>query len=368
MYIHSKVVFFIILIFFLYLFFQKIRNYNKLYSSLSFFLLITHFLLAYFSCINTLKGSDSLTYFERSLKSLNYLDSFGFSGSFITFLIYPFTNFFDFTYQQIFVLFSFLGFLGVINFLDILFAKNVKNIYILLFFLPGVHYWSSAIGKDSLIFYLLSILVAFYFGLKNNRILYISLFLIFIIRPYIILFIIAGYFISVVLKTERSLVFRIFSVSGLFLLLFLAVLVLNKFGFNIDENYIEDRAELVSNIAENKNSGLYVNTSNYNLFYKMFMYLFFPLLPRGFNLSELLVIFENMILLFLFIRFVIFKKITSFFVKHYLDLLCVVSVFLVVKSMMLYNLGISVRQKYMIFPIIFIVIILYSKNEKTKTY
>ena len=102
------------------------------------------------------------------------------------------------------MLYSCIGFIGLTYFYIIaieLIPKNPKfnGIYLfpLLFFLPNLHFWSCAVGKDSLLFFCIG---TFIYGLldpyKRLPILILTLVLSYFIRPHITLFMLLGFGIA----------------------------------------------------------------------------------------------------------------------------------------------------------------------------
>ena len=121
--------------------------------------------------------SDSVGYFGRVLalrRGEDWLDYFGVSTIFIEFVNYPLVHGLGFTYESSMVFFSWLGFLGFL-FFYLFFLDNTHvrpkifgfNGIMLLLLLPNLHFWSSSLGKGSLIFFGFGL---FFFGLSRPAI------------------------------------------------------------------------------------------------------------------------------------------------------------------------------------------------------
>ena len=158
-----------------------------LYHSL---LSVAYYLYALFN------PSDSKNYFVKAItmsRGDQWFDYFGIGTSFIDFISFFLVNRLGFTYEAGMVFFSWLGFLGFL-FLYIFFKERIKSSPLLfgfdgikvLFLLPNLHFWSSSIGKGSLIFFGFGL---FFFALNKPGLrlwgLLLGGWIIFQIRPHI---------------------------------------------------------------------------------------------------------------------------------------------------------------------------------------
>jgi len=102
-------------------------------------------------------GGDSLLYYEDPYGY--YADGIAMGTQFIVWITQTLRYWFDGTYFDYFILFGSVGFFGIALMMRIfeeLYDETGGEIplYIyLLLFIPGVHYWTSAIGKDGLFFF-----------------------------------------------------------------------------------------------------------------------------------------------------------------------------------------------------------------------
>jgi hypothetical protein len=139
--------------------------------------------------------------------------------------LFPLVSFFDNPYLMLFIPFSLLGFTGSLLFFKTLQAVAPENkkieLYAVSFFLPNMVFWTSNLGKDSLI-YLGIALVMFGFLAKPKppkNIIATGLggLLVFAIRPHIFLFLLFGFLLGLFMEK------RPFSYRSVFL--FLAIFV-----------------------------------------------------------------------------------------------------------------------------------------------
>ncbi|RYE33843.1 MAG: hypothetical protein EOP48_30635, partial [Sphingobacteriales bacterium] len=121
-------------------------------------LFLMHHLLTGVYLIASYKSStDSARYYRVSSRADNWGELFGTGTTFMDFLAWPFTHAMGMSYYASMYLFSFFGLVGI--FLLYVTAKeNISpqpkifqkfGLSELVFLLPNLHYWSSSLGKGS---------------------------------------------------------------------------------------------------------------------------------------------------------------------------------------------------------------------------
>ncbi len=120
---------------------------------------------------------------------------YGTSTRFVEWVAYPFIRYVGFSYEAAMMLFSFMGFVGFLYFY-VFFKENIRfkhylwgyDLLTLTFFLPNLHFWSSSLGKGSIILMGIGL---FFYGVSNLRSRIIPLVLgalvIYHVRPHIML-------------------------------------------------------------------------------------------------------------------------------------------------------------------------------------
>lgn len=320
--------------------------------------------------------SDSGEYYEKTLRQSNWTDCWETGTVFVEFIAYPFINILGFSYESMMLLFSFFGFQGIM-FFYISGNENIFNLPVkfggftvleLLFFLPNSHFWSSSLGKGSLMMLGIGL---FFFGLSRfqKRIipLLLGAFLIYMIRVHILLAIVMALAIGSLfsfgnLKWYFKLGFITFALVGASFIMDDVLKVSGTESINIiDENTgINRRAGELGK----SNSG--VDISNYSQGFKLFTFLFRPLFfdapnAMGFVTSAEDVIYIIMAIQIILVGFVQILKWNGFFIISFMSLL-IASIALAQVSG---NLGIALRQKAQIMPLFFIV---YAKVASLRYY
>lgn len=263
------------------------------------------------------------------------------------------------------LLFSQAGFYGLFLFYKLINKFNNNIINKLIFFTPSWHFYTSNVGKDSLICLLLGLCLLFY---DNRKIIYffITVLFIYLIRPNVsILFstLLIFLFLNVFFQKYHFYLRKNFNIKILFSS---GVIITLLFVFIYIIDFHDKFNDVLSFIKQRQTYFYLGNTGymvgEYNFLKSIFYYLFMPL---GINLEKNIFYFyqglENTLLL-IFVLYSIFsfnyKKIKIFSLEIFLLLFICMFLFLV--SIVNTNLGLSGRQKWMILPFFFYIFSIYS--------
>jgi hypothetical protein len=341
------------------------NNYRTL-QQLYFF----HILFGIYYCFFVL--GDSVGYW-RQPKLMSYTNFIHFFNEeqgtyFIYALNYIPSNILDLSYFTGTIMYSIIGFIGLTYFyivaIDTI-PNNPKymgyNLFPLLFFLPNLHFWSCAVGKDTLLFFCIGIFV---YGLMNSTkrlpLIILALLLSYFIRPHITLFMIIAFGLSFVLTNNKSFFQRLvfFTIMlGIAIYIFPMVLKFAKIeeasmdNFN---NFAINKASLLSR----SHTDSAIDISSYPLPIKIFTFLFRPFFFDINGIPSILAAIENTLLLILSISILRNKPLESF--KKAPFVIKGMIYFLIIGtlafSQSLGNLGIMIRMRNMFLPglIIFI--------------
>jgi hypothetical protein len=276
-----------------------------------------------------------------------------------------------------FVIYAFLGFLGICFFYKTsiaLIPYNTKlfgvHIFPLLLFFPSIHFWSAGPGKDALLF--LSVTMFGYALIKlNKRILLaiLSAILALLIRPHVLIILLAAFGIAYLLSMNVKVWKRLF----IFMLLAGVSIVLLPIVLDyvsLDSLTVEDTFNRLDSQAENLSGdtiGSSLDIQSYPIPLKIFTFLFRPLFFDANSLFMLFASFENLILLALTILALANRPIKTYrnapvVVKSYLIFLLLGTL---VFSLSLSNFGVILRMKNMFMPafILYLLWALSYKNE-----
>ena len=324
--------------------------------------------------------SDSWGYYFHVIRHEgSWFELFGTDATFIRFLAYP-LSYLGFDYYMLMVFFAWLGYLGfVYAYLFIREQIPIKikvfksiDLLVLLLFLPNMHFWTSSLGKGSIIFFGL-MMFTYAIAKPGSRIFLLVLgsTIVYFIRPHVFLFVAVGAVAGYMSGKESIPLWQKISVfvgliGGLVLVQdqILAVVGLEASGNLIEdfESFSEDRAEDLAR------AGSGVDMASYPLPFKLFTFWFRPLFIDAPNILGLIVSVENLVYLLLFVK-ILKKNFLKFLLKSPALVKMSVVIFFTTSFAMTFvmsNLGIIMRQKSMVMYYLFFVIYYYLAEKKYK--
>lgn len=365
---------FLFTVLFIFLGFLFINSFkNKLtqnnYSTLKY-LFGFHMLFGVYYCFFV--SGDSVGYW-RQPKLISYNNFINFfkeeQGTyFIYALNYIPSNILGLSYFTGTIMYSLIGFVGL-TFFYLTAIDTIPNnpkfkgyfLFPLLFFLPNLHFWSCAVGKDTLLFFCIGMFV---YGLLDIRkrfaLIVLALTLSYFIRPHITLFMLIAFGFALVANENKSFFQRIFFfalMAALAIYLFPMVLKFAK----IEEASIDSFNSFASNKASllsRSHTGSSVDISSYPLPIKIFTFLFRPFFFDINSIPSLFASIENALLLILSISIFRNKPLESFKKAPFViqGMIYFLAIGTIAFSQSLGNLGIMIRMRNMFLPglIIFI--------------
>ena len=361
-----EVVLIILLILLLNAFFVKVLYSNfKVKSEGYLWLLFTvHFILTIaYILYSSSSRSDSFNYYNKTLYTDDWFSFFKSGTKFIGFLAWPLTQTLGLGYYSVMLIFSYIGYFASVFF----YLVAVENIELkplwgsytpleLVFLLPNVHFWTSSLGKGSVITFAIGLLA---FGLSriNRRIVpaAIGAFFVFMVRPHILLAIVLGSIIGLFVTSGGLKPFFKWSIIivSVFLFINLSGSVL-KFT-DTDTLDITSSTTLSHRTSELSKASSGIDIGNYNFAFKIFTFWFRPLFFDGLGALGFLASFENLFCLIMAIQIIkwLFKSWSAWngYFKISLFAFLLGSVIL---SQITGNLGIALRQKAQLMPFFFI--------------
>lgn len=312
----------------------------------------------------SLTASDSFAYYKAASSTTEWTSLFNSGSSFIRFLAWPFCNIFYLSYYSLMIIFSNIGFWGIILFYNVLKEntriKNTVNKFTILewiFLLPNIHFWSSSLGKGSVMMFGLGLL---FYGLSrfNYRVVQIVIgcFIVYFTRPHILFTCIAGIAIGLLFsgkgisKTLKYLLIFITFIAVYFLTDKVLEFTESDSLNILNSNTIAHRAQELGKSS----SG--IDISNYNIVAKMLTFWFRPLFFDATGIMGFLVSFENVVLVIMILSIMkTFLLNLKQFNGFYLSCLFAFLLGSFALAQVSGNLGIALRQKAQIMPLFFII-------------
>ena len=339
----------------------------RLYMWHSFFSLL-------YAYLSLTMPSDATVYY---LSSLNNLPEFNLGTKAVVHLTAIFTDSLGLSYLGVFLVFNIFGTIGLLA-VDASLRHATDNksnfakfLALLVVLLPSMNFWTSALGKDSIAFMSVGLLLWASIDFKRNiKLIIFALVAMIVVRPHIALIMIIAFVLSLLvnktLSPSKRIFFIICSVIGITAMM---PMVLEYTGFR--EAFSIESAQYFVDLRQGYNIdgfGGGIDISSMPFILKLFTYCFRPLPYEAHSLLSFLSSLDNMILIMLF-TVSLFSAVTSkgkiFSLSdskenRWLLLFFALGV-LVILSSTTSNLGISMRQKWMFMPILLYFIFLFIK-------
>lgn len=334
------------------------------------------FALIYYIYVQS-SASDSVAYYERAQTAYeNWTEAYDTGTPFIDFLAWPFINYLGFSYEMMMFLFAWLGYWGFV-FFYIVFRENIRfkhslqgiELVSLIIFLPNMHYWTASLGKGSIIFLGLGMVMYGLSRLKSRKVaLLIGLLIIYHVRPHVFFLMGLGILAGLITAREKVPLYqKLMVVAGVGVAVFFLFDDVMAFA-NLDgENLMESFDQFSSHRSvELAKAGSGIDISGYPLVLKLFTFWFRPLFFDAPGLIGIIVSFEN--LFYLWLTFSIFSGRFIHFLRKSPALIKTSAVVFLATSFALSgtlsNLGIIIRQKSMVMYFFLFIILAFLDYKK----
>lgn len=374
---------------FRYLFLDSLKP--LIFNSIFFYHLLFIF---YFYIYAKTNDSDSLKYFTDGELRVFTNSFLKFGSNFVIAISSLLIKTLKVNYFSLNLFFGSLGTLGLLFLGNLIQKKMLRNnfffyVLLIILFLPSLNFFTSSIGKDSLIFLFSSLLVWSLDDYNNSKIplIILSIFLLILTRLYIAVpvSIIIYFFFPLIIEKKFSKIFYTIYYLSFFILFIMIVYFLkeilvqagvmstieslseNSLSLNLD--YLFDRMNSQSQSLSSAKSNYKGLHDNYLFYY--FQYIFGPFLfDSQIGLKYLLTKIETQFYLFMILSVILFTAMSfnkkSLFFKNIMFLMIFFSITIPL-SLAISNYGISVRQRVLFYPFLIYILtsnIHYFLNEK----
>jgi hypothetical protein len=285
------------------------------------------------------------------------------------------------SFESMMLLFSSFGYIGFV-YAYLFFRENIPidikvfkryDLLTLLLFLPNMHFWTASLGKGSLIFMgLMLFVVAIKRPKQRILILLLGGFIVYMIRPPVMLFVLSGVMVGLLTGREKlgvgtRIIFVLASLAFLYnaSTTILGVVQIDSNSENVVDDF-QDYANAQSDRLETSGSG--VDMQSYPLPFKFFTFWFRPLFVDSPGILGLFSSAENLVYLLLFfkicnLRFIGFIRKSPYMVKMSAITFLLASYAM---TFVMSNLGIIMRQKTMVMYFGFFVVYYFLAEEQWK--
>lgn len=322
-------------------------------------------------------GGDAIAYYSKSLGS-DIEFSFGTRG--VVFFTSFLTQGLGFSFMGSLLVYNFLGFIGLLSFdaalrcVVVNKAKKIKLLATLIIFLPSVSFWSSGIGKDAVSF--MAVGLALWAALNLNKrmlLMIIAVLLMLLVRPHMAGLMVMGLAASFIFQRSIPLIYRLFlGVASLAVIAVLVPFALNYAGVgeNVDAEQLEQYIDKRQGYNTQGSGGVDLKSMSFPM--QLFTYMFRPLPFEAHSIASLMASLDNMVLLYLLFigSYCLFKiKLPPELKLHNRAFMwCYLLGSWSVLALTSANLGIAMRQKWMIAPMLIFLLISVIGKKNSSNY
>lgn len=330
-----------------------------------YFLFVYHLIFSYLGYRYILENDgDAYKYWYLTNDWSTYLNI---GPDIIKLINYPFSKILDLPFWFGFILYSLIGYFAILELYRFagkyLKPENafLKFLMLMLFLMPTLHFWTSIIGKEPVIFLSITwVLIQQteekYFSLKSV----LGWLLLVIIRPHVAMFLLLAIMINYILEDKKSakrkLAVASFGALFCLVLYMMTMHILHRNPFDLPLILEKNQSSLLAF----RRAGSYVPMINYNIFERFFALNFRPLFFDSDSFFTFVLSAENLLILILFVfsLFVFFRNYKNIKLVRFERL---VFLFFVISSLFFIQryacLGIFVRTKMMYLPFVLIALL-----------
>ncbi len=313
------------------------------------------------------RGGDPLGYYMRSF---DVFQEINFGTAFVIAMTGVFSSTLGLSFLATNLIFQSIGALGLIFFVAAIKPEQSTKAFgvgswlaIALLFMPSLSFWTSPIGKDGIAFLGIAM---FCWGLQkfSSRLIFVFLGVlgVVLIRPHVgLLMAITAYgfaALNIRKSTSQSLLVL---VVGFFALVALFPVVASK--LNLDSINAEQLEQFIGNRENVVTRGSAIDLANLSLSMKLVTYLFRPFIFEAGDAMQFVIASENAIQALLLVYFMSLKiagKLPMRMFEFALLVFAIVILFLFAQTTP--NMGIAVRQKWMLLVPLFVALFSAARN------
>jgi len=360
-----------------FLFIDIVKNQKGINLKVVYGLYIWHTLFAFLYMFYAAHhNADASTYYMIAKEGTCDFDRFG--TPFVKVLTELLVDKFSLSWLGVFMVYNIFGFLGLLFFYmslnSITMNKSlfVKRLVLIVLFLPSINFWTVAVGKDAIAFTAATMALWAILDLNKRLILMISAIIIMLfVRPHIAGVMLFALGIAILFDKNFSLFYK----SKLIFIGILIFFLSFQYFFNLIVPSSISKVSKISEVIQKRQeynlqgSGA-IDISSMSFPEQLFAYLYRPMPFEINSLYGFAAGIDNLFLLFLTLLFLFsFIKSKSYTTKiqynhNYIFILIYVLITCSILAMTTANLGISLRQKWMVMPFLIFIFFLYIDNKK----
>lgn len=303
-------------------------------------------------------SNDSSTYYYDPYDW--YRDGFGLNTQFVIWVVQSLKEMFGGSFLDYFLLFQGSGTWGVVLLLKVFESifkatgSDLPRPVVLMLFLPGIHFWTSFIGKDGFLFLAAAMTVWAAINIGRRWLVFAAgLSLMILFRPHIALLAVASLALAIMMDKRTTpsakLALTALALGGL------AVAASSiESTFNLDVTNTDSVTDFISRqatVGAKDEGGTAASIGPYPL--RVLSLLFRPFFFDASGINGLIASFENLVLLIMCGYLAVHGRVFAAMFRHSMpvrySLIFAVAV-IALLAMVYYNVGLGLRQKMMMMP------------------
>ncbi len=325
-----------------------------------------HYLVVLYYMVYSLSNpADARAYFEDASRDVAWHTHWNLGYDFVVAFLYPFVQWLTFSYIMSYLPYALVGLASyylLLKYIRRIFPTvNSRWSYVL--WLPQLHFFTCAIGKDSLIFFGICLMAISIFPRVKWGTLVMGIIIVTLVRLHITVFFLAGLVCYYILVSKMTVYLKVFLVGAILAAFLIVFPIFNEFvGLGKSESYTEyvERRQ-----GYNTDAGSSVDVANQNFVIKALSYVGRPLFFDANSILMLEASIENIVWLFMFLYVLCFSFRRWSIARSVFVFILPMLTFLIPNAILLTNLGIAMRQKTMLFPFLYLAFICFQYSKKT---
>lgn len=289
--------------------YRNFNNYHHLVIMISLHICCTIF----YYYLATVQEFDANNYFSYAFHATSFNDVLGASTQFITSICYFLIHFLNFGFFSCFLFFSYIG---IVSFTKIFHYHSTKNLTYnkIIFFpvlfwlllLPSVHFYSSMIGKDSIMFCCITYIVLFVIDKSTSSWpkIFFCFVLAFLVRPHITVILLFSFLLfSSPFSNSRYKFLKKFIFYLIIIVFIPTILSLLGSVFNLsDINYLTEYFEYRVAVAGTVGGNYSVEMNELGITERILTVLLRPSIFDIKNIFGVILALENILWFFIFLK------------------------------------------------------------------
>jgi hypothetical protein len=314
--------------------------------------------------LKTVTADAHLYYYDTDMYTAYNI---GLGTSFIVYLTQFLKLTMNLDFVELMLMFGMTGTITILllcNWISENFQGYLRNVGLILCVLPGLHFWTSSIGKDAPMSIGIFLIILSVLNIRKRLLMFFFGALICLMtRPHILIILIITWISANILRESRPIIRLVFVIFAIAFIPVSQVVIQNFLGIDILNS--NDLSKLIS-----ERQNYFTNTLDGGVIYisnpatRVIYFTFNPLFYNASSTMSLMASIENLIMIIMMLRiFIRFRAIEERYKTFAVFLALFVLAMVLFQGLGGYNIGLALRQKVMIYPAFIMLFLLCEKGS-----